>query len=124
MSRRKELTDYTVGGFAADQFTGARLEFLAWYDVAQNPHTAAAHPLVVSRFGAALDPEHAQEVLEWWREGLDELLSALDETQMLLGDGVLLSDPRVEKLLLIARHVENVSGHLLESLGRSKLQDA
>jgi hypothetical protein len=124
LGRRKELTDYTVGGFAADQFTHARLEFLAWYEVAQNPQTATDHPFVLAHFGATLDAEDAAEILRWWSDGLNELLTALNETQDLLKGDVVLSDPRVEKLLTIIRHTENVIDHLLQNLDEARLQDA
>jgi hypothetical protein len=124
MSRRKDVTDYTVDRFAIDQFVGARTDFLAWYDIARIPEVAAVHPLLVAQVGTTLDPREVEETLVWWREGLDELVIALSDTQALLDDGLVLNDERVEKLLSIVRHVENVSSHLLRNLEGSRYQDA
>lgn len=124
MSRRKEVTDYTVGRFATDQFVGARRDFFAWYNIAGNAQTAAVHPLLVAQFGETLDPADVDEILTWWRDGLDELVVALNHAQALLDGGLVLNDERVKKLLSIARYVEDVSGHLLRNLEESRYQDA
>ena len=124
MSRRKEVTDYTVGGFATDQFVGARRDFLAWYNIAGNAQTASAHPLLVAKFGETLDPADVKEILTWWRDDLDELVIALNHTQALLDRGLVLNDERVQRLLSIARYVEDVSGHLVRNLEESRYQDA
>lgn len=124
MSRRKDVTDYTVGRFAIDQFVGARIDFLSWYHIARNPGAAAVHPLLVAQVGRTLDPRDVEETLIWWRGGLDELVTALNETQALLDDGLMLNDERIEKLLSIVRHVENIRAHLLRNLEESRYQDA
>ncbi len=39
-------------------------------------------------------------------------------------DGQEVNDEYVKRLLSIARHVENLSSHLLKNLGESRYQDA
>jgi len=132
LSRRKDVSDYTFRRFVTEQFAGARLNFLAWFEVARDPQSAPVHPLLREQFGDGLDPREVEEVFTWWREGLDELAVALDHTQTLLDDGMVLKDQDgqevndecVKRLLSIARHVENLSSHLLKNLGESRYQDA
>lgn len=121
--QNQELTSYTLDQFTTEQFERAQVEFLAWYEAAQNPETALSHPLIIEHFKGALDSEATADILEQWRDGLDELQGALEDTRNLLESGLILSDYHVKKILSITRHTENIVGYLIRDLDESRSQE-
>ena len=119
----EELTRDTVSDFAVSQFEHARVEFLAWFEVAQCPQNATVHPLVVEKFGDTLDPEDAAEILEWWAETMGNFASGLVRIHQLLTDGLELNSQRIEKVLSITSNAEHCVGNLLRHLDDSRLQN-
>ncbi|WP_285727736.1 hypothetical protein [Psychromicrobium xiongbiense] len=118
------MTTETVGTFAASQFERARIEFFAWFEVAQHPDTATNHPLVIERFGDTLDPEDAAAIFEWWSCRVRRTAQATTDTHALLAGGGVLDNRGVEVMLSMIHHTENIVRRLLDELEASRLQDA
>ncbi|HEX7483936.1 MAG TPA: hypothetical protein VF281_02160 [Candidatus Saccharimonadales bacterium] len=119
----QEATDYTLDRFTIEQFERARIEFCAWYEVAQSPRTAAEHPLVIARFGDTLDPIDVAEIFEWWGAGVADSSTALEDTRKVIDAGLELNGFRVEKILSITNHVEGSLDQLYEALDESRLEE-
>jgi hypothetical protein len=118
----QETTDYTLDRFTLEQFERARIEFCAWYEVAQSPQIATEHPLVIDQFGNTLEPEDAAEIFEWWGAGVANSAVALEDTHKVLGTGIELNGFRIETILSITNHAEGCLDQLFEALDESKLQ--